>query len=665
MRTLSSSLLAAQQSSSLTPRIEVTISNKTSGVVRLDWERLYTGTEEDSPHAVTIPGDGSLIRIRATNSGTSRKLYRQRVTSPGSSSDFSSWTYLSIYNIMAVAACSLDAEVSLFWVHASTGQIDRIKSTDNGATWAAVDYPGYAPSGAVAQMAAAYKPNGDLALFFTDTTNLYVIKRVSGVWQARATWDKTTGTLTGVAATYNGDWKLLVSGIDSAGNYKVWSLIYGDGGEVTAGSWSTTLQTIISAPSDALFNYGGLFLDYPDVYRGIVSEIYTGSEAYTRPFHMNTLPGTVFLENRWREPVPVDLSSANGLAMAHNSSYAWLTTPFGVWQAGLTAVTLDLSSNVISIKHTALPDTGKVDIELRNDLGQYSTLPAPLDTGCQIDFSPGYRTAAGSEYSAGLTFTLQAYEHNTGPGKATLLLEASDGWTPVKDWIARFQFRWNQPDSYGDPVDEANVGEILTQILARCGLDLTIISESATASGFYPDFTISPGENGKTVIDRLLSFIPDLIFLEGVTACLVNPLATDASVYSYGTDHIIQEGRYRTGAYEINRVRTEGLSLMGEDFTFTEIEKSGDILQIVEDLNAYTTAKAHERGQAHLRKAAIEALGGAIRIPVNCGQQLYDVIDITDSRAGLAAAKRRVLGLALTYQPAKGTYEHKLVLGGV
>jgi hypothetical protein len=53
-----------------------------------------------------------------------------------------------------------------------------------------------------------------------------------------------------------------------------------------------------------------------------------------------------------------------------------------------------------------------------------------------------------------------------------------------------------------------------------------------------------------------------------------------------------------------------------------------------------------------------------MRVPVNCGQQLYDVIDITDDRAGLSGAKRRVMGLLLSYQSTRGEYEQKLLLGG-
>ncbi len=662
MRTLTNTLLKAQQAAVRTPCLKVEAKNFLGGVVNLKWERLYTGAEVDSVHAAAMPADGSLIRIYATLAGDNRKLYRQRVASPGAASDYSQWDYLSSYGVMGVAACSLGAEVSLFWVK-SDGTIGRIKSTDNGASWAAVDYPGYAPTGAVTQMAAAYKPNGDLALFFADTSTLYVIQCAGGVWQSRAAWNKTTGLLSGVAAAYNGDWKLLVSGKDTSGNYKVWSLIYGDGAEVAAGSWSTALLTISSAPSGSQYSFQGLFLDNPDTYRGFFSEIYAGSEAYNRPFWMNAIPDAAFLDSRWREPVSFNLDSKNGLVMVHTAGYAWLTTPFSVWRADLTALTLDLSADVAMLQNAALPDTGKVEIELNNNNGRY-TLPgqgaiSALDIGCQIDVNPGYRTPAGNEYSVGQTFILQAYEHRRGPGKASLALEAADGWSLLENWIARYQFRWN-------PVtDDTAVKEILTQVLARSGIKLEVISQSTVITAFYPDFAIHPGDNGRAVINRLLSYVPDVLFIEGLTAYLVNPLAADASVYAYGTNHVIFDGRYRSGAYQVNRIMVEGAGVFSESFTWTEIAKSGDILQIVEDLNADTTARTHERGEAHLRKASIEAVSGSIRIPVNCGQQLYDVIEITDPGAGLAAAKRRVLGMTLAFIPGKSIYEHKLLLGGV
>ena len=102
-----------------------------------------------------------------------------------------------------------------------------------------------------------------------------------------------------------------------------------------------------------------------------------------------------------------------------------------------------------------------------------------------------------------------------------------------------------------------------------------------------------------------------------------------------------------------------------DSFAWGEIDRLYERLGQLEDRNIDTIAKAEERGQAYLRESEIESASAVVRVPVNCGQQLYDVVDITDSRAGLEAEKKRVTGLTLVYNPRRGEYEHRLSLGKV
>ncbi|MBI4283257.1 MAG: hypothetical protein HY663_02165, partial [Chloroflexi bacterium] len=144
MRSLTATLLATQQAASHTPYVKVEAKNRIAGVVRLDWERLYSGSEDDYFHAVTMPGDGSLIRVRITPPGDSRKLYRQRVANPDASSDFSSWSDTNQYNCLVVAAASLGVEVSIFWIN-SGREIRCLKSTDYGVSWGSPELIDYSP----------------------------------------------------------------------------------------------------------------------------------------------------------------------------------------------------------------------------------------------------------------------------------------------------------------------------------------------------------------------------------------------------------------------------------------------------------------------------------------------------------------------------------------
>jgi hypothetical protein len=367
--------------------------------------------------------------------------------------------------------------------------------------------------------------------------------------------------------------------------------------------------------------------------------------------------------------VPFNLSSEHGLAIAHHDSYCWLPCPNGVWRAKLSEESLDLSADVLSIRHELSKDEGRLTVELDNTSGRYAT-PGEgeltvLDVGCQLEVRPGYTTPQGNEASPGLAFQISAYEHTSSAGKVSLTLYAIDGWNLSRDWCARHQFRWNQA------TNKMSVKDMLAFVLGRCGLRLEVKSQSSVLDSYYPDFSIQPASQGDAVIRRLLSFIPDVVFIEGGRAYVVHPTASDSASYAYGLDHPILEGRYRRGAWESNRVQVEGYdpvngaALIVDSFSWSEIDRLYDQLERLEDRNIASVSQAEQRGEAYLRHAEIAATRGAIRIPPNCGQQLYDVIAITDQRVGLSSVKKRVTGIILNYNPLRGEYEERLLLGAV
>jgi hypothetical protein len=214
------------------------------------------------------------------------------------------------------------------------------------------------------------------------------------------------------------------------------------------------------------------------------------------------------------------------------------------------------------------------------------------------------------------------------------------------------------------------VKQILAFVLGRVGLKLETQSESAVVTGFYPDFTIHPDDKGDLVVLRLLSFVPDTIFFEGIKAFLVNPQSTDSSVYAYGQSHVISQGKYHSGSWQTNQVRVEGNdAVTGEPvitdvFSWEQMAFIRDRVKQITDRNISSVTEGQSLAGAYLRKAEIEAASGFISTPVNCGQQLYDVIEISDPQAGLSAAKKRVVGIAMCYLPERGGYEQKLLLGG-
>ena len=106
-------------------------------------------------------------------------------------------------------------------------------------------------------------------------------------------------------------------------------------------------------------------------------------------------------------------------------------------------------------------------------------------------------------------------------------------------------------------------------------------------------------------------------------------------------------------------------AIIVDSFSWDQIGRLHDRLTLVDDRNIDTVARAEERGNAYLREVEIGSVGGVIRVPVNCGQQLYDVIDITDVCAGLSGEKKRVVAITLGYHTDRGEYEQWLSVGAV
>jgi hypothetical protein len=105
-----------------------------------------------------------------------------------------------------------------------------------------------------------------------------------------------------------------------------------------------------------------------------------------------------------------------------------------------------------------------------------------------------------------------------------------------------------------------------------------------------------------------------------------------------------------------------GDPIIVDSFTWAEVGLVYDRFRDIEDRNLDSSGDAGDRADAYLRGAEMAAVGGSVLVAVNCGQQLYDVIDITDERSGLSSAKRRVAGISLRYRPDRGEYLQRLLL---
>jgi hypothetical protein len=653
---LSGALLAAQRSASAVPYVAVGVSERIAHTVRLRWERLYTGSEPDSHHAAAVPSDDSLLRARSSGG----QLYYQRVVSPGPGSDFSSWTGLTSVSVTAgLALASRGSSVLLFSVHTNGVTIHVRESGNCGATFGSPVTVATA-AGAVSWMAAALTTDGTALLVYSVGATVYRVKRVNGVWGSPAAWSHTLASVTGLACHYQADFDIAVAGSQTGGVAGLWTVIYGDGYGQALDTWSPLTElTLASAGSSVEFRAPSLAVMGP--YRLFFAEKYAGSQAYNRSYWSHLAPAQDFVTNTWREPVPMEAGGDYGLAAAKGSSYGWLSKPSGVWRAALGAPVLDLGEDVLEAHVAARPEEGRLRVVLRNDDGRYNDLSGVngvICRGSQVDFAPGYVTASGPVTSPGTRYWIDGWDYVSGGGRATFVLHASDAWGLLENWRARRQFAWS--------AGQSTVYGLLRFILGRAGLGFGALSASSTVISLSPAFTIQPAESGKAAVRRLLAMVPDVLLVSGEDGYLVNPTPDQSTDYEYGVEHPILEGRYGFRSASFNRVQVFGQGLMMEDFDWPSAGDIYDRLHQIHDRNLGSVAAAQERADALLRHEEMRCTDDELLVPVNCGQELYDVVEVTDSGAGLSAARRRVLAMSLRYVRGRlAVYEMRLRLGAV
>jgi hypothetical protein len=517
------------------------------------------------------------------------------------------------------------------------------------------------------RLAACAKSLTEAIVAYTDNTDIYTSKLSGGAWGGFTKWTKTLNSINGISCHYDGDWDFIITGEEATTtNPGVWTCLLGDGYSAAVGTWTSLKEHAIVAAGEDI-HFEAPFLDKPDVFRAFYVEHLAAPavEVYFRPVYTHSTSTADWIDNSLREPVPFNLANHVGLALCHGNNVAWLTKPNGVWSATYAAAAVDLTADVLQVKADASPERGGVDVVFRNDDGRYNTLGsgtyAAIKLASEVQFSPGYVDAGGTvRVSDGPKYWITGWEYLTMRGRSHFVLHATDGWGLLDRWKARRQFSWAEA--------ELNIFNLLKFVHARAGVDFsswgTLSDEMTTHK---PAFTISPGESGRTVALRLLRKTREVLLFRGFTDYATQPQADDSSDYTYGTDHAILEGRYGQQIMPINRAQVTGDdgAIFTEDFDWDEVALVGDIIAQADDTYLNSAAKAHRQGAAMIRGAVMQGLTGQIVVPLNAGQEIYDVVTLTDALAGLSGAKRRVLGLVHTFNAARGEYTMRIDLGDV
>ncbi len=145
---------------------------------------------------------------------------------------------------------------------------------------------------------------------------------------------------------------------------------------------------------------------------------------------------------------------------------------------------------------------------------------------------------------------------------------------------------------------------------------------------------------------------------------------TTVLLYAVLANHfVILSGAYREESH-ISRTQAIGQDedsnrIVQDALDWDLLELAIDELEQVYDPNLQTATRAQERADALLREASLRAHPATITIPTNVGQELLDVITVTDARCGISEQNYRVQGIRTLYDRRKGQYDQTLTLGAL
>jgi hypothetical protein len=598
MRSISDALLEEQKRPTRKPLVKLEVQayghpQQSSSIQWQDfgWQRFYSGSETKDSHGVTIPGDGSLVRVR--KDGTN--LYLSRVTNPGPGSTYSSWgsSFGGVAINAKVGIASQGTEVMV--VSMDAANLWRRQSADYGATWGSWTQMANARP-CERGVAVAYKPNGDCAIVHAsdvnDPTSLYIQKRTGGTWSTGLGQRNGDWEVEDLAMCYDGDWNIIA--LVQEGSYiSVVRMIYGDGYKVTAGTWAADAkiglgrarvdvaaqvrlrqfqvgwpvgfrqmqpygpweprsastywerhQAVVEALAGETLDVSGPFLVKPPT---SCSRPLLSLARQNTPWIYRLKPGTDFIDYAWNKASFIEVSASRGMALAAdpNSEYIWATQPNEVWRTACSGswsppapgsgpgdkITIPVS-RIARIVETAEPEQpSELIVELDNSKGTYNSPGsgslAVMKRGSRVNLFIGYKTTSGDQLSEAGRYFIEAMEYKRDPNISCFILRCVDAW-----WLLQ-HYQFNKPVEWNSGSDDFTCYQLIEKVIQTIGGTLSYKSRSSLITSLYPRLDVSAGESAAGVLKRLLGMVPDVIYFFGVDGYIVHPQEGDTVVYKY------------------------------------------------------------------------------------------------------------------------------------
>ncbi len=675
---------------------------------------LYqTGGLLEGRSAACIANDGSIIRAFVTDSigAFSAQLDVQRITDPGNSTQWNSWTVLGSTDKLRDAGCALSNNSGTLRLFAQSGvspfNLLVWTSVDNGASWT-----GPVNIAAINAAVRGIGSAGQNDVFFAkdDAGGVTLsVSLFSGSWSAPTTW--TLGSLAacqGIDAAWdatNSRFVLAVSDGRAITGYRytpsggTWGVI----GPIAPLDSATSVGLARLYPRlhvfDGLFNLAYLEVD-TGAFTGLVSSLarLRQSGDFEHWSDGLVLEQTFTFGPTWLKAPTPPAGSAGPAYYVMNNRYAWRAPTYS--QANPSQY-LDVSAQVLEVqRHEARNRTSRLLLRLSNAGGQYNSLPM-LGLNTSIAVSEGYHdpsTGIASTIATGIYY-VDRYTYLRAPNQHELLIEASDAtkrFGTIQGELGPTEIHWKQPHTvkhvrhyktkpprvtytthyqsmsvhFQRSFSGKSLSYLLTEIAAIARIFTVSIPGTSQFSQIVPTFVIPAGATLKSALDELCAIYSVYYFLDQTETLQFRELSgADAPVTTFQPEletltfgsledranHIVVTGRTSAGAL-----------VYGESYDFSAIYQSG-----LERPLYHTDTRLTSASQAALKAGfllADEQRAGThhtISVPAHPGLQLLDVITVTDQPAprGTGQSKAaRIVALEVSYLPEEADASITLTL---
>lgn len=698
MRTLTTTLEAAQRSAAQVPAVRVLVRDK-----QARFSAVGTGELMPAQSAMCATNNGMFVVATLYASG---QLRVRRVVDPGDWSSWGSWP--SGFSLLVsealptplgdVALSNNAGVLRLFYVGGTDGKIYALESTDNGETWSAA-YEVVAPWGRSTSYAYKLASAGRDDLWYTvcrpGYRYIYMMQKVDGAWGSvkhvqylmetggeysncyglSAQWDAAMAKYAVVASldrASNGDGRIVSAHWDyNRGTLSDYQGIVPPGIPMAGFTplWPSLLRT-----GDDLDNQW--LLVYWDTYNGANCSWITPVCLLSRDF------------DHWsyRIPLPFDISCYRRISLAEREKvvYAYQVHEAyqtALWYSGKEGMEFTVvQGDVLRYKMKEYPERGWLDIELDNRDGAFDDVEA-LKPLAQVILEHGLTTAMGAERVESRPMFYWHGSRVREGGVNLYRIHAVDGWELFRMWRPDWTIVW-QNKSLRWCIAElaARVGYFEVEFDSHSGIWNQTVEYFSVAPAVdwrgrwwvriegksytvAPETVVITGEvSGLVILKRLLDLVGGTArFGNGDRTHVLYCFLPWAQGINPAADYVYEDGEIIEGLYGDHfawptRFRVVGTNVVREHLVpGAGISCGMDFLRVYQISQLNSVDKCTYALNGMIDEASARLQSGWFKARPNVGLELFDVIQITDSKAGggLSGVKRRVKGIETEYEPLR------------